>query len=391
MQVERQLKVRRETQARSSAAPPSRNKGKGVARAPFGELHLEPLGSSPGTRRRPPTPYHPSDDLRQSDGLPPSDDLEDMYFDPEEYADKENTHRPLGKLELVKEMEEEENLGEELEEEPLLVDEPAPPAQETRDPRRTPRPHHVADIQPLPSPFSPLEDTPRDRDHANSPPSSPSPVKKGATTLPLLSTVKKGSLSQRTRALPTPFTSKSASVRAKSSSMAKEKHATSETTLAPSTPLYNRLPKRPAKRSTTAAAPAPTVIRGRKAVAQTTGKGKQREEVAEIVELSGTEDESTVNTPTITRKRKAPSPSKAKASRKRLKVEVVVPPPPHARRKTTKPTSSTSRAKGKGAGTSAAAKLADEDSVCAPEHIAVDVRMLISVQVGRGAGAARED
>lgn len=416
LEVERQLKVRREVQHRSSVAPISERETATGSRAPFNELFHRPSPAPSTSRRRPPTPYHPSDDLRQSDGLrpdgglPPSDDLEDMYLD----VSKDNGNYSSGKIQLLQEMQVEED-----EEEALQEEEAIPPvAPSTPEVLRTPRPHHVKNIEPLPSPFSSTQGTPHDGTHTPSMPSSPSPVKPMTALRPLLSTVKKGTWAETMKDVPlswpgaktkSPATvvSKSpatvvskppATVKAKPPATVTKKKVTkvSKATVAPMPNLLDLMPKRPIKRATKAtAAPstsASAAAKSRKAATTSEGKGKQKVENVESQSESEGE-ESVVDSPLATRKRKAVA--KGRGPAKRARVEVLVPAPPRRRKANPEASASAStgtsmktRAKGKG---KAVAKLPDEDSVCVQERIAVDVHMLISVQVGRGASPPSED
>ncbi|KAF7798813.1 hypothetical protein EIP86_010039 [Pleurotus ostreatoroseus] len=414
--VERDLKVRREMRNRGSLAPESKGKGVARERAPFKELSFDPSASPKTSRvtpRRPPTPYHPSDDLRESDGLraPPSDDLEDMYTDPAtpvaaaDFSFAETANRSIGRLELRREMEAEEDAEAEAEAESVSAA-PAEVAPEPESPAvcepSTPRPHHVADIPPLPSPFSSQDGTPS-KDYSL--PSSPSPVKRPSAPLPKPPpTVKKSAWGDRFKAV----TASAPPAKRTRTHVTVAKENASEDPAMSTSVLLNRLPKRPVKRatkvttktttttrtsSTRKTAPIPTP----KATAKSKGKQRAEEVEAESIEyVSDSADESPDETPLATRKRKAAAKAKPRPT-KRAKVEVVLPTRRSLRQ--TKPASTAvARAKGKGRerekaapASRSVARLEDEDSVRVQDRIDVDVRMLISVQVGRGASASSAD
>lgn len=221
--LERRLKSQRAARRHSfEPLPEAQLLGKGKEpmrpRAPLGELSFDRGGASTSTLKdRHPTPYHESDDL------------EDMYLDPNELAlpeptdDEEDEHahiRPSTGLEgLEAEMDEEEQaeLARELQkrikekgkakekakeqEKEEVKEQPKPVERESStdsmgDALRTPQPKHVANIYPLRSPFSSVEGTPCDRSLPDSPLSSPSPTKPMAVlhTLPV-SSARKGMLS----------------------------------------------------------------------------------------------------------------------------------------------------------------------------------------------------
>lgn len=222
--LERRLKSQRAARRHSfEPLPEAQLLGKGKEpmrpRAPLGELSFDRGGASTSTLKdRHPTPYHESDDL------------EDMYLDPNELAlpeptdDEEDEHahmRPSTGLEgLEAEMDEEEQaeLARELQKrikekkekgkakekaKDKVKEQPKPVPVEREsstddmgDALRTPQPKHVANIYPLRSPFSSVEGTPCDRSLPDSPLSSPSPTKPMAVlhTLPV-SSARKGMLS----------------------------------------------------------------------------------------------------------------------------------------------------------------------------------------------------
>ncbi|GJE97317.1 hypothetical protein PsYK624_135330 [Phanerochaete sordida] len=162
--LERRFRVQRELERehrRRSAGfavpvPSSAVKGKEAARlprVPFGVLATAGSTSAPAHSRAP-TPYHPSDDL------------EDMYLDP-------NPVLPAPKTDDLYVPQEPEILAPAPALDPILPSE----SEESHDPLSTPHPRHVANIIPLASPFSSREGTPCDRSVAESPLSSPSPVK----------------------------------------------------------------------------------------------------------------------------------------------------------------------------------------------------------------------
>lgn len=220
--LERRLKSQRAARRHSfEPLPEAQLLGKGKEpmrpRAPLGELSFDRGASTSTLKDRHPTPYHESDDL------------EDMYLDPNELAlpeptdDEEDEHahmRPSTGLEgLEAEMDEEEQaeLARELQrrikekgkakekakeaEKEKEKEQPKPVERESSvgsmaDALRTPQPKHVANIYPLRSPFSSVEGTPCDRSLPDSPLSSPSPTKPMAVlhTLPV-SSARKGMLS----------------------------------------------------------------------------------------------------------------------------------------------------------------------------------------------------
>ena len=138
-------------------------------RVPFGELEAPPaiptppsvspaLASThipiPTIESRAPTPFHPSDDL------------EDMYYDPHELKpSEEQTPRRQSEPYI---------LGEEP---PLVLEYRQVTDEEYVDPTATPEPQHVANIIPEAWPSSDREATPCDRSLPESPASSPSPMK----------------------------------------------------------------------------------------------------------------------------------------------------------------------------------------------------------------------
>ena len=202
--LERRLKSQREARHHSfellpEAQPLRRGKEPIRSRAPLGELSFEGSVSTTTLKDRHPTPYHESDDL------------ESMYLDPAELSvpvpdDEEDENAgmspPTGLEYLEAEMDEEEQAELAREEQNHKGKEKEKAKQQSEssadehDPLRTPRPHHVANIYPLRSPFSSVEGTPCDRSLPDSPLSSTSPMKSMAVfhTLPVSST-RKGMLS----------------------------------------------------------------------------------------------------------------------------------------------------------------------------------------------------
>ncbi|KAI0343515.1 hypothetical protein BDW22DRAFT_1344522 [Trametopsis cervina] len=198
--LERRLKAQRDARRHSFVPLPEAQpmrKGKETARprAPLGELSFDRGASGSVLKERPPTPYHESDDL------------EDMYLDPNELSkpnapdeDNENSRQspPTGLEGMEAEMDEEEEA--ELAREHRLHEKGKARAASVQtassvsalDALRTPRPQHVANIYPLRSPFSSVEGTPCDRSLPGSPLSSPSPMKPMTVlhTLPVSSVVK---------------------------------------------------------------------------------------------------------------------------------------------------------------------------------------------------------
>ncbi len=362
--VERQLKVRRDLSHHSSIGPTF--KGKGIdrkARTPLGELLYEPVASSSALHQRAPTPYHPSDDL------------EDMYAEVAQDADKENLQpspRRIALAALEREIDDEddrvnfEEAEEELEETenvPALLAPPPPASDAMSDVLRTPRHSHVAKIIPLSSPFSSREGTPCDRSLPASPLSSPSPMKPLTAIRPLpLASTKKPTGATRSRQIA--FMRALSSIKrpaTQKKEMALSSEMTEVPTDSPTTVVRNlkgMLPERPVRRSVRAsivasATPAKPVSR-----AGAKGKGKQK---VEIVESDAEDDYEEERSSPAARKRK--TEDKPQPPAKKAKMQ----PPPATRAPTSrraKPASNAkTRAKGKGKDTG---KVDEENSVCHP-------------------------
>ncbi|KAI0090593.1 hypothetical protein BDY19DRAFT_936105 [Irpex rosettiformis] len=333
--LERRLRSQREARCYSFELLPEAQplrKGKGLirSRAPLGELSFDRGASTSTLKDRHPTPYHQSDDL------------EDMYFDPnelrdpvssefEEIGENTGTSAPVGLEGLEAEMNEEEQAELAREEQKNKVKakakaqsfEPSSSTEEV-DPLRTPRPQHVANIYPLRSPFSSAEGTPCDRSLPDSPLSSPSPMKSMAVfhTLPVSST-RKGMLSPA-KAGPRPLVELPPSKRRRvtfgkenSTIFDSEK---SESSIFPATELEKLVPKRPiVRRSTRTSTAAKTTAASKPRSSSTAasspmnrGRGRPPIKVEEIAfESTAVPETSEYETPNessaVTRKRRTGS------------------------------------------------------------------------------------
>ncbi|KAI0692164.1 hypothetical protein BC835DRAFT_1528384 [Cytidiella melzeri] len=358
--LERRLKSQRHAKRRSFVSPPQAlpiKKGKEPERprAPLGELSFEREASTSTLKLRHPTPYHASDDL------------EDMYLDPNELPksapadeDDENANfsPPTGLEGMEAEMDDEEEAELAREEQRRYKGkakakalEPASSVSEI-DPLRTPKPRHVANIYPLRSPFSSVEGTPCDRSLADSPLSSPSPMKPLTVlhTLPVFS-VKTGSSPVKAKVGPRPLVELPSSKRrritlGKENSLVIDRDD-SEDPLMVAKNLEKLLPKRPVVRrsgriskAVNTVAPKATASSKKGGVVQAEpvlqkrGRGRPPKktevyvpDITSHLEPSE-EDESPEQSPVVTRKRGAPvakdTPTK-KAKTQRAKLSRAAP------------------------------------------------------------------
>lgn len=397
--LERRLKAKRESKRRSGFDPvpvphPIRNnKGKEPMRprAPLGELSVDPVASTSIVKDRAPTPYHPSDDL------------EDMYADPNElpesapiivappddYDENANMSPPTGLEGLEAEMDDEEAAELVCEEtrrekgksKALPVD-PSSEASEMVDPLRTPQPQHVANIYPLRSPFSSREGTPCDRSLMDSPPSSPSPMKPLTVVHPFpVSTAKKSTRKRifpsAAKARPKPQLEPPAAKRRRVTLGKENDVVDHEPSEDPSLQAGKKPPLavRRSGRLNTAASPSsvtsktladPVVKRGR-GRPPASGTVLVPDSTSIVEETSDLE--SADESPVVTRKRKAavirPSPAKRSKTQARPSTRAAPAKPPSKRAKP--PSGAQTRgkaaAKGKGKGKASADILEDENSV----------------------------
>ncbi|EKM53574.1 uncharacterized protein PHACADRAFT_259998 [Phanerochaete carnosa HHB-10118-sp] len=366
------------------------------SRVPFSVLATAGSPSEPA-HSRPPTPYHPNDDL------------EDMYLNP-----NPDLYLP----------EEPETLDTAPALDPVLPSE----SEEAYDPLSTPHPRHVANILPLASPFSSREATPCDRSLVDSPLSSPSPVKPLTVTrtLPVAgSTTKKKEMGRLIaarafasstpastplpsarkvpvqpssvkpmRPMPPPEVPKEKRVKEatkKSAQLGKmkgkvkaqeEEEEEVQDPMMISQKLEKLLPKRTVRRRANGTAAITETSQPRsRGRPRKKASSPQESEAGSGSESGGGGGES--SSPLATRKRKAPARATHQSHPvKRMRVEVVISrPPPHLRksgdpspvRSRAKPASSkpastrrSAKAKGKGREHAGLRKVGEEDSVRVP-------------------------
>lgn len=438
--LERRLKTQRETRRRGSFAPgpavPPPRKGKEPAhsRAPLGELPFEPLASTSVIKQRAPTPYHESDDL------------EDMYLDPstlpprnlgaalaaaaEDDDDDDNNEDPnMSPPTGLEVLEEEMNEEEEGEIERAQVRQSMYAKGKARavqrsssvsevidviDAVRTPRPHHIANIYPLRSPFSSREGTPCDRSLPDSAPSSPSPMKPMTVlhSLPVGTSTRKANERLRNifkSSAPTPQSALKNKTRAKppaDAPPAKRRRVTIgkendvdddesvEDPMVATDKLKNLLPKRPSRRPTrqSSATPAPvtntrTTRASTRAQTKARGPGRPLSQGKILVadSLAGGSSQADPSSPVSspvsrTKRRRAPTQT-AYEPVKRAKTQPAAVSREPASRKNAKPpsgagagkrttrakapakASTAAKGKGKGRARAGAATLEGEDSV----------------------------